>query len=103
MVKWQWVQQTTETQRTQRLHKEAADHFFSPRNVGEAGEPSFRGRSASLACGAHVRFSIQVDEGHLISDAGFRAAGCDVLVAAASILTEQVQGMNTAEAAAIGQ
>src|SRR4029450_9570664 len=80
-----------------------ANHFFNPRNVGDAGEPSFTGRSASLNCGALIRFSIQVDEAHSISQARFRAAGCDVLVAAASLLTEQVQGINTAEAAAIGQ
>ena len=79
------------------------DHFFNPRNVGDADEPSFTGRSASLSCGALIRFSIQVDEGHSISQARFRAAGCDVLVAAASMLTEQIEGMNTAEAAAIGQ
>jgi len=80
-----------------------ADHFLNPRNVGDAGEPSFSGRAASLVCGAQVRFSIQVDEAHSISQARFRAAGCDVLVAAASLLSEQVEGKNTAEAAAIGQ
>jgi len=67
--------------------------------VGDAGEPSFTGRAASLNCGAHVRFSIQVDEEHLISQARFRAAGCNVLIAAASMLTEQVTGLTTAEAA----
>ena len=77
------------------------DHFFRPRNIGDTDEPSFRGRSASLSCGALIRFSIQVDEAHLISQARFRAAGCDVLIAAASVLTEQVQGMTTAEAAGI--
>ena len=69
--------------------------------MGDAGEPSFTGRSASLSCGALVRFSIQVDEGHLISQAKFRAAGCNVLIASASMLTEQVTGMTTAEAATI--
>lgn len=77
------------------------DHFFQPRNVGDASEPSFTGRSASLSCGALIRFSIQVDEAHSISQARFRAAGCEVLVAAASMLTEQVQRMTTAEAAVI--
>ena len=77
------------------------DHFFRPRNVGDADEPSFRGRSASLSCGALIRLSIQVEEAHSISQARFRAAGCDVLIAAASVLTEQVQGMTTAEAAGI--
>ena len=77
------------------------DHFFNPRNVGDADEPSFTGRAASLVCGAHVRFSIQVDEAHRVSQARFRAVGCNVLIAAASMLTEQVTGMTTAEAAAM--
>ena len=81
------------------LSAQLCDHFFNPRNVGDAGEPSFTGRAASLNCGAHVRFSIQVDEEHLISQARFRAAGCNVLIAAASMLTEQVTGLTTAEAA----
>src|SRR5215207_5958447 len=80
----------------------AADHFFNPRNVGDADEPSFTGRAASLSCGAHVRFSIQVDEAQRVSQARFRAVGCNVLIAAASMLTEQVTGMTTAEAATIG-
>ena len=70
--------------------------------MGDADEPKFVGRSASLICGAHVRFSIQVDEAHAISQARFRAVGCSDLVASASLLTEQVTGLTTAEAAAIG-
>ena len=83
------------------LSAQLCDHFLRPRNVGDAGEPSFPGRSASLSCGAHVRVSIQVDEGHLISQARFRATGCNLLIAAASMLTEQVTGMTTAEAATL--
>ena len=85
------------------LNADTADHFFNPRNVGDAGEPRFEGRAASLMCGAHVRFSIQVDEHQRISQAKFRAVGCDVLVAVASMLTERVQGLTTADAAVIGQ
>jgi len=92
-----------EVEVTRELHREAADHFFNPRNVGDAGEPSFVGRSASLACGAHLRFSIQIDEGQRVSQARFRAAGCEVLVASASFLTEQIAGLTTAEAAVKGQ
>jgi NifU-like protein len=80
----------------------AADHFFNPRNVGHADEPSFEGRAASLVCGGQVRFSIQVDEAHTVSQARFRAVGCSVLVASASLLTEQVTGLTTAEAANAG-
>jgi NifU-like protein len=85
------------------MNGKAADHFLNPLNVGDADEPRFVGRSASLTCGAHVRFSIQVDEVHTISQARFRAVGCSDLVAAASMLTERVTGLTTAEAAVIGQ
>lgn len=78
-----------------------ADHFFNPRNIGEADCPSFTGLSASVICGGHVRFAIQVDEAQVVSQAKFRAAGCTVLVASASLLTEQVIGKTTAEAAVI--
>jgi NifU-like protein len=80
-----------------------SDHFFNPRSVGDAAEPSFTGRAASLRCGATARLSIQIDESHNISQAKFRAAGCDVLVASLSILAERVQGRPTADAAAVGQ
>jgi NifU-like protein len=83
------------------LHREVTDHFFNPRNVGDADEPSFTGRAASLVCGAHVRFSIQVDEEHRISQARFRAAGCNVLIEAASMLTGEVTDLTTAEAATL--
>jgi NifU-like protein len=78
-------------------------HFLHPRNVGDADEASFTGRSASLICGAHARLSLQIDEGHRVSQARFRAAGCDVLVASASLLTERITGSTTAEAAAMAQ
>ena len=85
------------------LPEVTTDHFFNPRNVGDADEPSFAGRAASLVCGAHVRLSLQVDEEHLISQARFKAAGCDVLVASTSLLTERIVNIPTADAAIIGQ
>ena len=71
--------------------------------MGDADEPSFVGRAASLVCGAHVRFSLQVDDEHVVSQAKFKAAGCSVLVAASSLLTEKVVNVPTADAAIIGQ
>jgi NifU-like protein len=81
----------------------ATNLFLNPTNVGDAAEPSFVGRSASFQCGATLRISLQVDEAQRITEAKFRAAGCSVLVATASLLTEQVLGKTTGEAAAIGQ
>jgi NifU-like protein len=77
-------------------------HFFNPRNVGEASEPSFTGRAASLECGATLRLSLSLDPSQHIEEAKFKAAGCSTLVASLSILTEQVKGKTTAEAATLG-
>ena len=79
------------------------DHFFQPRNVGDASEPSFVGRAASVQCGAAVRVSIQIDEGHRISHAKFKAAGCSGLIASLSLLTERIKGLSPADAASIAQ
>ena len=71
--------------------------------MGDADEPAFKGRAASLICGGHARVSIQIDEMHRVSQARFRAAGCHVLVASASLLTQRVTGTTTADAAALAQ
>jgi NifU-like protein len=78
-------------------------HFLSPRNVGTADEPSFTGRGGSFVCGATARLSIQIDESHNISEAKFKAAGCETLIATLSLFTERIQGLSTADAAMIGQ
>jgi NifU-like protein len=77
--------------------------FFNPRNVGEAKEPSFMGRSASFHCGATMRISLHMDESQRIVEAKFKAAGCSVLVAAAELLTDQIRGKTTGEAATLCQ
>jgi NifU-like protein len=80
-----------------------SEQFFNPRNVGEAGEPRFIGRSGSFQCGAVLRVSLHIDESQRITEAKFKAAGCSVLVAAASLLIDEVIGKTTGEAAAAAQ
>jgi NifU-like protein len=80
-----------------------AELFLDPKNVGEAVEPSFIGRSASLQCGATLRVSLHIDDSQRIADAKFKAAGCTVLVASTSLLMGQILGKTTGEAAALGQ
>jgi NifU-like protein involved in Fe-S cluster formation/bacterioferritin-associated ferredoxin len=77
--------------------------FFHPRNVGDAAEPSFVGRSASFTCGASLRISLNIDDSQRITEAKFKAAGCTVMVASASLLTDQIVGRTTGEAAALGR
>lgn len=77
--------------------------FFNPHNVGDASEPSFVGRSASFRCGATLRISLHIDKSQRIAEAKFKAAGCHVMVAAAELLTQQILGKTTGEAATLGQ
>jgi NifU-like protein len=87
----------------QRNSEVVAEHFFNPRNVGEATAPSFIGRSASLLCGAALRLSLHIDDSQHLIEANFKAVGCRILVASLSLLTEEIKGKTTAEAAACGQ
>lgn len=77
--------------------------FFDSKNIGEATEPNFIGRAASFECGAIVRISLHIDESQRITEAKFKAAGCSVLVASASLLIDEIIGKTTGEAANLGQ
>jgi NifU-like protein len=80
-----------------------AELFFNPNNVGDAAEPCFVGRSASFQCGASLRISLRIDASQRITDAKFKAAGCSVLVASASLLINEILGKTTGEAAVLSQ
>jgi NifU-like protein len=77
--------------------------FLNAKHTGEVCAPGFVGRSASFECGAVLHISMRVDDSQRIVEAKFKAAGCSVLVASASLLCGAVIGKTTAEAAAIGQ
>ncbi len=80
-----------------------AELFFAAKNIGEAIEPNFIGRAASFECGATLRISLHIDESQRITEAKFKAAGCSILVASASLLIDQVIGKTTGEAASLVQ
>jgi NifU-like protein len=77
--------------------------FFNPRHVGEATAPNFIGRAGSFQCGAILRISLHIDDSQRITEGKFKAAGCSVLVAAASLLIDEAIGKTTGEAAAVAQ
>jgi NifU-like protein len=79
------------------------EHFFNPKNVGSIAGAEAVARVGSVTCGATLRVSLRVDESQRIIDAKFKSAGCSYLVAASSLLTEQIKGKTTAAAAVLGQ
>lgn len=77
-----------------------SEHFLQPQNVGDVAEADASAETGSFVCGAVMRLSLKLDtETQVISDARFKAAGCGYLVACASVLTEIIRGLTTAEAA----
>jgi NifU-like protein len=79
------------------------ERFFNPKHVGEVTGPSFVGRSASFQCGATMRISLHIDESQRITAAKFKAAGCSVLVASASLLIDRILGQTAGETAILAQ
>jgi NifU-like protein len=77
--------------------------FINPKNVGALGSAEFVGKAGSVRCGATLQFSLSIDESQRVTDAKFKSAGCSYLVAANSLLTEEVKGKTTGEAAALAQ
>jgi NifU-like protein len=72
--------------------------FLHPRNVGEVANVTSRGQTGSVECGSVLRITLQI-ENQQITDAKFKLAGCSLLVAACSLLTEKVKGKSAADAA----
>jgi NifU homolog involved in Fe-S cluster formation len=78
------------------------EFFLHPRNVGEVHEADAVGDTGSLTCGAILRLTIKVDAlSHKVTDAKFKAAGCGYLIAAASVLTELIEGITMEEAVSL--
>jgi NifU-like protein len=80
------------------------DHFLEPQNVGDLrGADATSAEAGSFTCGAVLRLSLKVDkETKRVAEARFKAAGCGYLIASASIITEIIRGLTTAEAATAG-
>jgi NifU-like protein len=77
------------------------EHFLAPQNVGDIQEADANAEAGSFTCGAILRLSLQIDRAaQTILDAKFKAAGCGYLIASASLMTEIIKGLTTAEAAA---
>jgi len=75
-------------------------HFREPRNVGSLEHPDGFGRAENIACGDVLEISFRL-EGERVARACFRAQACSAVIATASLATEAVTGMSTAEAAAL--
>ncbi|MBI3458538.1 MAG: iron-sulfur cluster assembly scaffold protein [Candidatus Rokubacteria bacterium] len=76
------------------------DHFRAPRNVGMMRDADAVGESEDPSCGDLARFYLRIPDGK-VAEARFQTYGCGPSIAAASLLTELVQGRAVEELGAL--
>jgi nitrogen fixation NifU-like protein len=69
------------------------DHFRSPRNQRSMSEPDGEGRAINRACSDVVRVFVSIRDG-VVEDCCFQAQGCAACIAASSMTTELVRGLD---------
>ena len=68
------------------------DHFRDPRNVGELPPPAITVEVSNPACGDILRLAVLFDGSRAV-EARYRVRGCTASIAAGSVLTEMIAGM----------
>ena len=78
------------------------DHNKHPRNKGTLENPQFTYEDVNPLCGDEIRMDVQTD-GDRVTEIRFSGRGCAISQAAASILTEMVDGQPLDEVKAISR
>jgi nitrogen fixation protein NifU and related proteins len=69
------------------------DHFRHPRNYGDVPAADFSYESFNPLCGDRIRIAVKLNDG-VVQEARFKGDGCAISTAAASLLTEMIQGLD---------
>jgi nitrogen fixation protein NifU and related proteins len=89
------------TERRQKLYSDTLlDHFRNPRNYGSLPSPDTAYEEFNPLCGDRIRIELSISDNR-IAEARFVGDGCAICIAAASLLTELVLGMEIAPGALI--
>jgi nitrogen fixation NifU-like protein len=78
------------------------EHYKHPRNRGTLEDPDFSYEDANPLCGDRLRMDFRVKDG-VIEQVRFSGHGCSISQAAASMLTEHLEGMKLEDAKRIGR
>ena len=79
------------------------EHFRHPRNYGALPAPTVAYEDVNPLCGDHIRIELHVSTDQTIAAVRFRGDSCIISRAAASILTELIQGRTLQEVVALPQ
>ena len=72
------------------------DHYENPSNYGTLPNPDISHEEDNPLCGDQIRIDLLV-EGDIITEVRFSGHGCTISQAAASMLTEEIEGKSLAE------
>jgi nitrogen fixation NifU-like protein len=78
------------------------DHYKHPRNYGTLEQPSHSRDELNPLCGDRLHMDLQVVDG-VIEEVRFSGRGCAISQAAASMLTEELEGKHVDQALAIAK
>lgn len=76
--------------------EELLDHYENPSNYGTLPEPDISHEEDNPLCGDRIRIDLGVEDG-IIKEVRFSGHGCTISLAAASMLTEEIEGKSLAE------
>ncbi len=72
------------------------EHLDNPRNVGAMPDATARGEATNPVCGDVLHLYLKIADNKIIASS-FQAQACPPCIAAASILTEMMQGLTIDE------
>ena len=78
------------------------DHYQNPRNFGTLEHPDISAEDSNPLCGDKIRMDLMVEDGR-VREVRFSGIGCSISRAAASMLTEEIQGKTLEEVKRIGK
>jgi nitrogen fixation protein NifU and related proteins len=85
------------------LYKEVIlDHYRAPRNKGRLDPHDVALERNNPLCGDEIELFVNFD-GDNVSDVKFDGKGCSISQASASMMTEQVKGLNVKDASALAE
>lgn len=75
-------------------------HYRRPLNARTLTAPTHAHEGTNPLCGDRLRIEVEVHD-HRLADVGFQASACAIATASASLLTERVRGVTTADVATL--
>lgn len=78
------------------------EHYKHPRNRGTLEDPDYTYEDSNPLCGDRLRMDFRVRDG-VIVETRFVGHGCSISQAAASMLSEKLEGMRLEDARRIGR